>query len=127
MRPNKTLIPLALALAACSPAAVEVPYADLGYKNGNYTLDGEPFNGVAVESHPNGTRSKSFTFKNGVHHGLSEQWTEDATRVVATHFEDGVRHGKNTYWNPDGSLQKQQLYHHGEVTSEVWHSNKPGG
>ena len=139
--PNRSTPALVVALAVafasllfpgCSPApdtatgaGPTVPFADLGYASGTYTLDGEPFTGVATESHPDGVPSKHYSFRDGVPHGVIREWAPNGTLIVETHFENGERHGMNTYWNDDGSLMKEQRYHRDKSVSTKYY-NKPG-
>jgi len=99
--------------AAGEPAAVD--YARLGWKKGIYTLDGEPFTGVAEQRHKDGALKARYRYRNGMLHGLAEEWLENGRKSVESEFADNVRHGATLYWDENGNSLKRQRWEKGEL------------
>ena len=100
------------------PVIVEVPYQDLGYKKGIFTMDDEPFTGRAIQKHPDGKLKARYDFVDGLFDGMTEEWYENGQRSGLKHYKAGKRHGITTYWDEDGKPIKQILYQDDEEIEE---------
>jgi hypothetical protein len=110
----------------CDNKPREVSYADLGWEQEKYMLEGKTFSGVAHDTHKkNGKPRSRWEIKNGVPHGVVKEWHESGQLIVETHYHRGLRHGMNRYWRPTGELMKEQVYEHGKSMSVMEYPAKP--
>lgn len=93
--------------------AEAVDYARLGWKKGLYTLDGQPFTGVAEQRHKGGGLKARYRYRNGMLHGMVEEWLENGRKSVESEFADNVRHGMTLYWDENGKPLKRQRWEKG--------------
>jgi antitoxin component YwqK of YwqJK toxin-antitoxin module len=89
------------------------------------TNDTQPFTGLAVEHHQNGTLKSRSMIVNGVLHGLSEGWFTNAQKQVSEYFTNGVSHGVRTKWYADGQKHSEAQIVNGQIhgTFRRWHTN----
>ncbi len=118
------LLLLCVALAGCDRPVKEASYSQLEWKDDVYFLEGEPFSGVARESHSNGKPKGEYPFKDGRFDGVVREWWENGQLSTETHFENGQRHGSNKYWSKEGKLMKEQIYDHDRSVSVKHHEVK---
>lgn len=109
---------LVVILAGCKPASPPVPYGKLDWKDEVFSLDGQPFTGLAEDKHPNGQLRAQYPIEQGKIHGIVREWWDNGQPSTETHFEHGLRHGSNRYWNREGRLLKEQVYDHDKSVSE---------
>ncbi|MCB1227480.1 MAG: hypothetical protein KDK99_16805 [Verrucomicrobiales bacterium] len=109
---------LPLILAACSQEPVQtVPYDELEWQQDVYLWKNEPFSGVAVALHEDGSKKGEYPFVEGRFDGVVREFWPNGQQSVETHFEKGQRHGSNRYWNEAGQLTKEQIYEHDRSVS----------
>jgi antitoxin component YwqK of YwqJK toxin-antitoxin module len=89
------------------------------------TNDTQPFTGLAVEQHQNGTLKSRSMIVNGVLHGLSEGWFTNGQKQVTENFTNGVSHGVRSKWYADGQKHSEAMIASGEFhgTFRHWHPN----
>lgn len=119
------MLAMSLAPPSCKKEPV-VPYGQLEWKDESFYLNGQPFDGIAQDRHPNGQLKSDYPMKNGRPHGLVREWWENGQLSTETHFENGQRHGSNRYWNKEGRLLKNQVYDHDKSISEKVYPTTPG-
>jgi antitoxin component YwqK of YwqJK toxin-antitoxin module len=113
-----TFLLMAAAPLSAEPAAAEVPYAKLEWKDDVYFWQGKPFTGVAKDKHKDGKPKGEYPFKDGRLHGVVREWWDNGQLSTETHFENGQRHGLNRYWSMKGELMKEQVYERDKSVSE---------
>lgn len=119
------LAPLLTVAATGELAGATADYRQLGYDNGLFTLTGQPFSGLAVQTNRAGQVVARRSFKAGRFEGVTEEFHTNGTLIVRTAFEAGERHGTNTYWNTDGSLLKRQRWEHGQLVESTHREDLP--
>src|SRR4030095_9699772 len=81
----------------------EVVYDDLEYlSEGVFLFNGQPFTGLGVDHHPDGSRSGAVPFETGREHGVSRSWHRNGQLAVETTYVHGIKHGPKREWFEDG-------------------------
>ncbi|TDU81397.1 MORN repeat protein [Prosthecobacter fusiformis] len=110
--------------AADAPKSAEVTYKELKWQDDVYFLNGQPYSGLARDTHKDGKPKGEYPFKEGRLHGLVREWWDNGQLSTETNFENGQRHGLNRYWSKTGQLMKEQVYDHDKSVSEKYYDEK---
>lgn len=109
---------LGLGASSCSRKVQVASYKELEWKDDVYFLRGQPFTGLALETHKDGKPKGEYPLVDGRFHGVVKEWWDNGTLSTETHFEKGRRHGLNRYWTRKGGLMKEQVYDQDHSVSE---------
>jgi antitoxin component YwqK of YwqJK toxin-antitoxin module len=119
------LLPAALRADTGAVAAVTADYRQLGYEEDRFTLHGQPFSGLAVQTNRAGRVVARRHFQDGRYDGRTEEFHTNGVMSACTDFLAGQRHGTNLYWNADGSLLKRQRWEHGRLVESTHPEDMP--
>ncbi len=105
--------------AAAGSTSGVVAYAQLQWNDGVFTLNGQPFTGVAEQRDRQGRLRARYPMVNGRLHGQVEEWYTNGVKSTETMFENNQRHGTNRYWDVQGRLIKIQVWQHDQLITDV--------
>lgn len=92
-----------------------VDFEELGYDTEKYldTFGGEPFTGIAYETHPDGSLASETAFTDGLKDGRSVEWYASGQIKEEYFMRQGSGHGLLREWFENGSLKREKMREYG--------------
>lgn len=98
-----------------------VPSDLLDFDNYVYSLQGNPFTGIAFEKRDDDTMWSEQTFNLGLPDGPSRSWYPSGKLESETNYKLGLAHGSDREWYPDGRPRSEAFYELGiRLESKKW-------